>query len=362
MTLKAPENEKLPVNELTDETTGGETSGELPVDELPVDELPVDELPVDELTVDETAGETTGEATGGETAGDKAAGDTKAGRSYSRRSGASDSERIILMSTGGKRLKGKKEAEDRPAMARAGRRPRRRLTKLEIIILLIPAAAALVAVLAVYLITRDTMRIVLEGAPCQYYGGNIYRIEEGAVLRRTSDGETLLKTSAMERSLTSLPIYYEDRTSITFPEDMVYYSPRDGTYGRIEYFTELTYDTVTGVIKAKRDGGETRLKAGFLYDGGDMYIFLEPVILSFNGYRLELPALSYVEAVYTGDVMVFNYDSKEFLIEAPEGAVTAMIEAGDYTVSLLGDSMELYDGSRSLLFTRPELLDTVGEE
>lgn len=250
--------------------------------------------------------------------------------------------------------------EERKSRRIPGGKRWRHLTWRERLILLVPVAVAIAAVVTVNLLfNRQLMRYELTGEPCQYYGGSIYRMREGTTLLRTSEGKTVVKDSTGKHNANNLPIYYEDRSELTIAQDMIHYAPRSGTHGRLGYFSEVKQFSESR-ISVFRDGEELDLESGFLYDGGDLYIFLEPVILSFNGYRIVLPALSYVEAVYTGDIMVFNYASKEFLMEPPQGPVTARIETGDYEISLLNDSMTTYAGKRTLLFSRPELLDLVG--
>lgn len=235
----------------------------------------------------------------------------------------------------------------------------KQLSRRERMILLVPVAVVLVAVVAAnLLLNRKLMTLTLTGQPCQYYGGSIYRMAEGTTLRRTEEGKTLIRSGGGERTANDLPIYYEDREEVTITQDMVYYAPRSGDHGRLGYFSHLSADA-GGQVTLERDGEKTVLERGFAFNGKDLYLFLEPVVLSFNGYRMNLPALSYVEAVYTGDIMVFDYGSKEFLIEAPKGAVTARIETGDYEISMLNDSMTNYGGKRTLLFSRPELLEPI---
>ena len=83
------------------------------------------------------------------------------------------------------------------------------------------------------------------------------------------------------------------------------------------------------------------------------------MIVYFNGYKMELPALSYVEAVYGGYMMVFNYETKECFTELYDGSGTAQPPSGDYVLSLLGDSVTMRDGSKMLLATRPDLFDPI---
>lgn len=270
-------------------------------------------------------------------------------------------------SSGGKRLKKPEKGAPRPQKSKekAGRRISaasrwRRLTWKEWLILLAPVAAAIIVVVVINLFfTQKLMSYELKGKPCQYYAGSVYRLEEGAILQRTGEDKTVIKDSSGKRTANDLPIYYEDRDEFITTQDMVYYAPRSGKYGRLGYFSEVR-QYANGRIEIRRNGEEVKLESGFLYNGKDLYIFLEPVILTFNGYKINLPALSYVEAVYTENVMVFNYDGKEFFMESPNGSVIARIETGDYEVSLLNDSMTDYTGKRTLLFGRPELLEPVG--
>lgn len=268
------------------------------------------------------------------------------------------------LQSGGDTVAGRKPFWKRAHGRRESKRPKgtgwrwRRLTKKERLILLIPAVAAVLAVAIALLLNRDAMQVTLEGSPIQYYGGGAFPMEEGAVLRRTAEDATVLSGQGGQRELSSLPIYYQDRQGVTLTQTMAYYAPRSGTMGGITYFSEICFRD-NGSLWALRDGKRTDLEKGFLYDGKDFYLFLEPVELTFNGYRMSLPAMSYVEAVYTGDIMVFDYGTKEFFLEAPTTAVLATAGGGDYEVSLLGDSMTTRDGTKTLLFTKPEIMQAV---
>ena len=85
----------------------------------------------------------------------------------------------------------------------------------------------------------------------------------------------------------------------------------------------------------------------------------DQLTVSFNGYNMDLPALSYVEAVYGEYMMLFNYATKETFMELSDGTGTAQPASGDYVISLLGDSMTLNNGNKILLANRPELFDPV---
>lgn len=236
-------------------------------------------------------------------------------------------------------------------------KPRFHLSLKEKIILIIPAAAAIIVVLAAVLLLDHSVTYTLDSAAMQYYANGTFPIAAKTELYQESDDVFYMKTGRKQKqSLNDLPIYYTDRTSAVLPRSMVYFAPRTNVRARVDFFSEILCSG-NGTVWLIRDGKDSVLNPGFLYDGKDLYLFLEPVILHMNGYTLELPALSYVEAVYGGTVMVFNYTTKEQLMEPPQGDVTAEIAGGDYTISLLSDSMTLHDGTKSLLFTRPDLLE-----
>ena len=213
----------------------------------------------------------------------------------------------------------------------------------------------LIAVVAFTLDRGSTY--TFKGTARQYYAGNAAAIESGTKLKRSQKGETLLVKGGHSIQ-TDLPIYPTDRRRVVLPTDMVFVAPRSDKFYRMSYFTEVECQP-GGTVIARRGNDRATVEQGFLFDGKDTYLFLEPMTVSVNGRTLQLPALSYVEAVYGGYVMVFNYETKECFVELSDGSGTAQPPSGDYEISLLGDSMTMHDGSRSLLATEPSLFDPV---
>lgn len=222
----------------------------------------------------------------------------------------------------------------------------------------LPAVIAVLALLVIALLLNRTVSYKLRETGSQYYAGAKAALAKGTKLRHDSDGTLFRHVNGDAHEMNNLPIYYESEPTLVLPTSMVYYAPREGICARADYFTEVTCES-TGMVWFTRENKELNLKPGFLYNGEELYVFLEPVEVSVNGYRIELPALSYIEAVYAGNIMIFNSETKEYFMESPTGSVTAVAGGGDYEISLLNDSMVSYDGTKTLLFTRPELLDPV---
>ncbi len=233
---------------------------------------------------------------------------------------------------------------------------RRKLTGLEKLILLIPAVAA-VAAAAIILFTMDrgsTYSFADSGH--QYYGGSSAAIAEGAKVKRLQDGRTQIADGEAGHEI--LPVYLDHSRTVVLTGDMLYYTPRNGEFKLVRGFSEILYRE-DGFITVSYDNDSVTPQAGFLYDGGDFYIFLEPMTISYKGYHIDLPALSYAEIVNGGHIMLFNAETKEFFVETLDGAVQAVAPQGAYTISLLGDSMEDKAGERTLLSARPELFEPI---
>lgn len=225
------------------------------------------------------------------------------------------------------------------------------------LILLFSAVAAVAAVIIVLVTVDFGQSYTIEEPSHQYYAGKAVAVDEESKLKRNSEDKTLL-FQGENSTETFLPVYFDSKPQMILATDMMLITPRTGQTVRVSYFSEVEYDKY-GTITITREKKEAKPQHGFLYDGEDFYIFLEPVTVEFNGYSMDLPALSYVEAVYGGYMMVFNYETKEFFMELSEGTGTAKTGGGDYTISLLGDTITMHDGKRWLLATRSDLFDPI---
>ncbi len=241
-------------------------------------------------------------------------------------------------------------------MRKSNNKRRRRYTRRDILIILIPTVAAIAVVLIAFFVADHGSSYKLRAAASQYYAGSVAQVPAGMELTMYENGVVTFDTGAGEKMETSLPLYLNEERTIVLTTDMIYYMPRTRGYGKAAALSEINH-TENGVIKVKKDGKTVKPEAGFLYDGKDFYLFLEPVIVSFMGYSIELPPLSYAEVIYGGNIMLFNYDTKEFTIEALSGTATAATRFGDYTISLVGDSMTNIQDEMMLLMTKPENLE-----
>lgn len=235
-----------------------------------------------------------------------------------------------------------------------------KLSGKERVLLFLPAVLAVLLVVIALFVMKSAKTTTFSGQPVQYYVNNAYRLDKDATLYRTKEKKTVMKTSdGSEDVLSSLPIYYEGTTKMLLPENMVYFMPREGEKYRFNYCSEIDIPDNGGNIKLYSDDKEKILSKGFVFDGNDIYIFMEDMIVNLNNTDYEISAGSYVEANFYEVVQIYNRKSGEFILHQTNSDVIATAVNGDYSISLVGDSMTLKDGTKYLLFTEPELLDPI---
>ena len=136
-----------------------------------------------------------------------------------------------------------------------------------------------------------------EGTELNYSADTVFRENGGSV---TAEGRPVAET----------PFLYKGETKLSLPCNMLLMVPSEGTdIKRINYFTTVTEDT--GRVTFTSGEKKAQSYGGFLYDGSDLYIFLEPVKLRIGNVTTDLPALSYVKVRYAGSVEYHNSETDE---------------------------------------------------
>jgi len=232
--------------------------------------------------------------------------------------------------------------------------PKKRSRKKEILIIAVAMIIAAVLLIGTRGFTEELKWQKVEGSAHQYYGGASTVITGDTELKVNDDGKVISKNNENEK-IADLPIYYDDRDAVIITETYVYYAPREDVDLQAETLTEFYLDK--GTVHAVKGGKDSRVERGFLYNGKDKFIFLEPMTVEINNTTIELPALSYVEADPYGDVTIFNYDTKETETVRAKTEAQAYPPGKPYTLEMLSDSIVGPDGIRVLLFFAPEKLD-----
>jgi hypothetical protein len=244
----------------------------------------------------------------------------------------------------------------------AGTRKRRRGTAAVTVALTVLFSLALGV--GIWFFVRSASSYEFTGAAAQYYVENVFKIPGDAVMRRNSNSTTIYYGNT-SRQPTNLPIYYNDRECVILPESLQFYNPRSNTIAKLDYYTEIQFDG--HATRAVRGGKTCLLEGGFVFDGKDTYLFLEPMTILVDGHTFTVSALSYAEVIYENTLMVYDRETGEQQMFTPQTVVQAKTmlqesaEKEDYTIALSTDTYEKRDGTRQLLFTDANLLKSIYE-
>ena len=146
-----------------------------------------------------------------------------------------------------------------------------------------------------------------------------------------------------EMDLTTEPIYYEKKAEVVFPSSMSVIFPIEGkVQKKLNRYTVANAEGIQTIIS--NQGLKYALTNGFIYDGADLYFFAEPGTVRWGTNQVEISPLSFVSCFYHGDLVIYNYETKEAkLYENVQEDV--IMEFDSYTINLSYDSVAVSDGS-----------------
>ena len=161
---------------------------------------------------------------------------------------------------------------------------------------------------------------------------------------RTDQYTQLIKEDGQVVYLDSTPIYYTDKLGqVIFPSKMELVNTQSGTLNALNNFTNLIQESqVMYVKKHNKDNRRSISNNSFLYDGADLYFFLEDMTITVGSEKYELSPLSYAIVNYGQNIEFYDYEKDEYTILDEKIATSTEILATnknkDYTINMGVDS------------------------
>ena len=218
----------------------------------------------------------------------------------------------------------------------------------------------LVSCIYVYLMRDKLVYYTADGELCTYYMDSRFVLgRDVPLVYDAKEGKTFTKEEFRTEFAQDLwlPLYYTEKNAVLTPRPLVYCDSRSLNYNLLPVFSDIKIAENGNIVMSDKRS-EAAVSSGFLYDGKDIYIFLEPVTLRVNGYQFELSRLSYVEAQYGGMVTVFDYETRGFYSEELKDEPLAYDTSKNFEIHLLSDEVENSLG-RFLIFSSPDLLEPI---
>ena len=250
-----------------------------------------------------------------------------------------------------------------------GRSRKKIMNRSRLISLAATAAAVMVIISAVAALRgRDTM--VIQGPVHTYVNG--VQIQWDEVRLSHKGDETFLHEGRVKHELEMYPLIAVERQNsgvesewnvpVEDAERIILQrsgswnqTKRDEIY-RVDYYTEITRDGIDVVLN--RRGRQIENPSGFIYDNQDTYIFLEPLMLSWNGKQENLEPLTVVQVSYMDAIQIFG-PGLEPVYEKLDGEEVTAEFAGGKKVNLATDRYYTGNGAWRLLFLPLDVLPGV---
>ena len=190
----------------------------------------------------------------------------------------------------------------------------------------------------------------------QYFGGKKYNYKVGITLSREND-ITKVSLGDVNLKLDSTPMYYDDiENKVLFPETMsIIFPNQNGVIYKISRFSNIFYNTETAYLENRKE--DIPLHHAFLYDGQDLYFFLEKVTLKYGEETVELSPLSYV--ICEQDILEIYKKAEDEAITIEKGSEKVNAYTDDYNINLNTDSIQSGEKEQLLIKNKNALKNFV---
>ena len=226
--------------------------------------------------------------------------------------------------------------------------------------IIIPLALILVVFIAFFIFYKvsilDTYREYKNIKVYQYFYNEKYEYNANIGFNRKKE---IVELSTKDYDITydSTPIYYKNKNKVVFSSNMSVVMP---TLNCSEYLAPK-YSIITkkkNTYYLKTNKYDDKLGHYFLYDGLNLYFFLDEVTLTINNQEIKLSPLSYV---YTNEAnqKITYYDKKTDTIKTVEYKdYKTTVENDFYKVNINTDQID-YFGENVILKSQITSLSTI---
>ena len=222
--------------------------------------------------------------------------------------------------------------------------------KKDLIVRLCSIVAILIVIAIAYNFIKNLQTVKFSTGEYKLFQYVMGSKNEYSVIVEMSNKKDITKLETKEGTiyLTSIPVYFlENRDKAILPAEMEIAFPiESGKLNKVGSLATVYIDF--GDVYIKKGDVNKKLENTFLYDGNDLYFFVENTVVTVNGEEYKLPPLSYVNATYKGYVEIYNYDTDEYIyVEDVDGDVIAQADA--YQINLSDDKLKCEDTEQLLI-------------
>ena len=153
--------------------------------------------------------------------------------------------------------------------------------------------------------------------------------------------------------LDSMPLYYEDiMGKALFAKEMELVKVDGGNY-KLHKFTNIIQENKLTYAKKINKKNKTILDNAFIYDGKDLYFFLDEMQIKIGEQEYNLSPLSFAIVNYRDNIEFYNYEKNQYTIindkELLNMDALAICNLHNYTINMSVDSVNSAKNSKLLI-------------
>jgi len=216
---------------------------------------------------------------------------------------------------------------------------------------LVKIGIVLITIVFIFIIYKIFNNVVLNNEKIDLTGEEYYQYFYGVRMEysgnidlvRDDEKKQLVLEDDRIVHLDSTPIYYKNILGkVLLPNQMEVIYPNKSAIYKLEEFSNIILDSKIMYAKRFKKDNTKSLNEAFLYDGDDLYFFLEDVTVTIGKQKYSLSPLSYAIVNYRQNVELFDYNSEEYTIldgeEVEESDVIVTNKNKDYKINMSVDS------------------------
>ena len=227
---------------------------------------------------------------------------------------------------------------------------------------LIKIGIVLITIIFIFIIYKIFNIVVINNEKIDLSGETYYQYFYG--IREDYSGEMEIINTDNEKQLVleddrvihldSTPLYYKDILGkVLLPSKMEVIYPDKGALYKLDDFTNIIQDSKVMYAKKFKKDKTKSINNTFLYDGDDLYLFLEETTITIGKKKYKLSPLSYAIVNYRQNVELYDYEKDEYTIldenQLTMSDVIATNKNKNYTINMSVDSFSTGSSDQLLI-------------
>lgn len=184
---------------------------------------------------------------------------------------------------------------------------------------------------------KNLNKVTIENHSMYQYLDNVKVTYDTNLTIESDNNITSIEVGDTKEVIDNLPLYYNGEDMVLLPSSMAVVFPL-GNYTQKKVPALTTIDGQSNLYrKLKYKNNVYDLENAFLFDGNDLYLFIEPTTLVVDDQEINLQPLSFV--IYnnaTGYLNYYNYNENAQMIEVKKNCLA---KTNSYTINLKIDGI-----------------------